>query len=370
MSRMLSFIGSVMQWGLGGLGGGAIALALIACTPTPSNNNPNGKSGRAASAGDATGGSDKLQVVTSFLPMTQFTQAVAGSCAEVSQILPSNLSPHDYQAKPTDAQRIAQADVLVQNGLGLESFLQPMIENAGNPDLRIIEAAVGLEPMAMAEGSHDHSQASMEGHGEAEHSSAEHQLQEHPQEHPGKEQGSEADHEGEFDPHVWLDPLLAAEQVNHIRDGLIAAAPNCKAEFTANAAAYTEKLNLLNREIQQTLAPFAGKTFVTYHDFANYFAARYGLEVDFLVGVPEENPSPEDVKRVIETAQRSDLKTLLTESESTASPFQALAKDLGVEVSTFRPNEAGGPESLAPDYYFTVMRENAANLAAAFGGAN
>ncbi|NJN29541.1 MAG: zinc ABC transporter solute-binding protein [Synechococcales cyanobacterium RM1_1_8] len=373
MYRTLGSIGRVLKFGLGGLGAGAIALALVACAPTASNQSDSnntatgGISDNDAAGSDAAGnkavvedkavgenqtagGDGKLQVVTTFLPMTQFTQAVAGSCAEVSQILPSNVSPHDYQAKPTDAQRIAQADVLVQNGLELESFLEPMIENAGNPDLKIIEASAGLDLIAMAEEGHDH------GHEEGHEEGHDH----------GHEEGHSHDH-GEFDPHVWLDPQRAAAQVNVIRDGLIAAAPDCQTEFTANAAAYTDQLNALDEEIQQTLAPFAGKTFVTYHDFANYFAARYGLEVDFLVGVPEENPSPEDVKRVIETANSSELKTLLAESEVAARPFQALANDLGVEVSTFRPNETAGADGLAPDYYLTVMRENVANLAAAFG---
>ena len=386
MSIQSASVDSMMKLtlkGLGkGLGAGAIALGLFSCAATTSDTSGTGDAG-------ATGDSDKLQVVTTFLPMTQFTQAVAGSCAEVSQILPNNIGPHDYQAKPTDAQRISQADVLVQNGLELEGFLEPMIANAGNPDLQIIEASEGLDLIAMAEGGHDDhgEEESHDAHGhadekvaEAGHDHDEHDHDDHDDhddEAHGDEKVAEAGHDdhhghdhGEFDPHVWLDPLRAAEQVNVIRDGLIAAAPDCQAEFTANAAAYTEKLTALDQEIEQDLAPFSGKTFVTYHDFANYFATRYGLGVDFLVGVPEENPSPNDVKRVLETAQNSGLKTLLTESEASAATFQAVAKDLGVGVSAFQPNEVGGPESLEPDYYFTVMRENTANLVAAFTGQN
>ncbi len=397
MSIQSASVDSMMKLTLKGLGAGAIALGLFSCAATTSSG-----TGDAGAAGD----SEKLQVVTTFLPMTQFTQAVAGSCAEVSQILPNNIGPHDYQAKPTDAQRISQADVLVQNGLELEGFLEPMIANAGNPDLQIVEASEGLELLAMAEGGHDDhgEEAGHDDHGHADEkvAKADHDDHDHHDDHDdhGDEKVAEAGHDhddhghedhddhddekiagaghndhhghdhGEFDPHVWLDPQRAAEQVNVIRDGLIAAAPDCQAEFTANAAAYTEKLTALDQEIEQDLAPFSGKTFVTYHDFANYFATRYGLGVDFLVGVPEENPSPNDVKRVLETAQNSGLKTLLTESEASAATFQAVAKDLGVGVSAFQPNEVGGPESLEPDYYFTVMRENTANLVAAFTGQN
>lgn len=351
------------------LGVGAIALALAACNSTAS---PEGEVSGASDA-PVVGGDKKLQVVTTFLPMTQFTKAVAGNCAEVQQILPTNIGPHDYQAKPSDAQKISQAAVLVKNGLELESFLEPLIKNAGNGDLKIVDASQGLALVAIAEeapdGEHDHDHDHNHDH-DHDHG----HDGDHDHDHDGEKANklSDAGHEGhdhgEFDPHVWLDPVRAAEQVNNIREGLAAAAPDCAAEFTANAAQYQEKLDALHQEIQQTLAPFAGKTFVTYHDFANYFAARYGLEVEFLVGVPEANPSPNDVKRVIETAQASDLKTLLAESTEAAAPFEALAQDLNVRVSTFSPNEVGGPGSTEPEYYFTVMRKNLSSLKAAFVG--
>jgi hypothetical protein len=75
---------------------------------------------------------DKLQVVTTFLPITQFTKAVAGDRAQVTQLLPINVGPHDYQATPEDAQTLSKADVLVQNGLEMEEFLEDLVKHAGN----------------------------------------------------------------------------------------------------------------------------------------------------------------------------------------------------------------------------------------------
>ena len=103
-----------------------------------------------------------LKVVTTFLPITQFTKAVAGNRAQVIQLLPTTISPHDYQAKPDDVLTLTQADVLVQNGLGMEDFLEDLVKNAGNSKLKVIDSSQGIQTITSAsiEGKdHDHNQA-------------------------------------------------------------------------------------------------------------------------------------------------------------------------------------------------------------------
>jgi len=315
----------------------AIALILGSCaTNTTGSDSPQAQSSPAA---------DELQVVTTFLPVTQFTKAVAGERAEVSQLLPTNVGPHDYQAKPEDARKLGKADVLVKNGLGMEDFLEDLIQNAGNPDLKIIDSSEGVPTIA---------NESLTGDSHS---------------HGAEEEGAEHGHDhGEFNPHIWLDPKRAVQQVENIRDGLIAADPGGKAIYTANAAAYIQKLRELDAEATTLLKPYAGKTFVAFHDFAPYFADSYNLQATFLVDVPEGNPSPEDVKRIIDTVEATNLKTLLTEPQAGQDAFAALAKDLNVQVSTFDPMETGGPKALEPDYYLTQMRQNVKALVTAFTG--
>jgi len=316
----------------------AISLSLGSCatnTPTTSSGSPQAQSSPSAK---------RLVVVATFIPMTNFTKAVAGDRAEVTQLLPTNVGPHDYQAKPEDAQKLAKANVLVKNGLGMEEFLEDLVKNAGNPNLKQIDSSKGIPTISNeAIEEHDHEQVK------------------------GEKAEAEHDH-GEFNPHVYLDPKRAVQQVENIRDGLIAADPAGKETYTANAAAYIEQLKQLDTEFTQKLKPFAGKTFVTYHDFAPYFAQSYNLQAEFLVGIPEENPSPEDVKRVINAAKNSNLKTLLTEPQAAASQFSALAKDLNIQISTFDPLETSGSEGLQPDYYLKTMRQNVKNLETAFSG--
>lgn len=318
-----------------------IALSLGSCaTNTPSNS----ESVKTNVSPAAT--ADELQVVTTFLPITQFTKAVAGDRAEVTQLLPISVGPHDYQAKPEDAQRLAKADVLVQNGLEMEEFLENLVKNAGNANLKVIDSSQGVRTItkeSIKGKAHDHDQ--------------------------GANEKAKAGHDhGKYNPHIWLDPKRAIRQVENIRDGLIAADPKGKEVYTANATTYIQKLRDLDAETTKLLQPYAGKTFVAFHDFAPYFAQSYNLKATFLVDVPEGNPSPNDVKRVMDTVQATNLKTLLTEPQARQNAFAALAKDLNVRVSTFNPMETGGPEALQLDYYLTTMRGNAQALVTAFAG--
>jgi zinc/manganese transport system substrate-binding protein len=221
----------------------------------------------------------------------------------------------------------------------MEAFLKDLIANAGNPNLKVVDSSQGVATITTE---------SLEG-----------EVHTH---------GSEDEHDhGEFNPHIWLDPKRAIRQVENIRDGLIAADPEGKAVYTANAAAFIEKLKALDAEITASLQPYQGKTFIAYHDFAPYFAQSYRLKGEFLVDLPEENPSPADVKRVIDTARASNLKTLLTEPEVGQAAFSGIAADLKVQVSTFDPLESGDMAAQDPEYYLKVMRQNLQNLKTAFG---
>lgn len=330
----------------------AITFGLGSCAASPTSSSVESTEAESTDTEVAAASEDELQVVTTFLPITQFTMAVAGDRAEVVQLLPLNVGPHDYQAKPGDAQAIANADVLVKNGLEMEFFLDDLIENAGNADLMIIDSSEGVATVAnlKEEDSHEHEH-------DHEHSEGE--------DHEHAEAAHEHDH-GELNPHIWLDPKRVITQVENIRDGLIAADPEGAAEYTANAAAFIEELQALDAEITERLAPFAGQTFVVFHDFVPYFAESYDLQSEVLVDIPEENPSPEDVKRVMEVVQAAGLKTILAEPQAGETAFGAIASDLDINVSIFDPLETGGSEALQPGYYLTVMRQNVENLASSF----
>lgn len=300
----------------------ALALVLVGCVAPRQTN-------------DSSSGGKAFKVVTTFLPITLFTKAVAGDCATVTALIPPNLGPHDFQAKPGDLTALRQAGVLVKNGLGMEAFLDKLVASAGNSQLKVIDSSRGVTTLESAE---------------------------HEDGHDG-----DPDH-GAVNPHIWLDPLRAVQQVATIRDGLIQADPSCAEGYRRNAAAYTAQLTQLNSEIAGQLEPYRGKTFVAFHDFAPYFAQRYGLKADYLVDVPELNPAPADLQRVAAEVKSSQLKALLSEPQEGSRSFNTLAKDLGVKVVVFDPMETATEEaSRNPATYVSVMRRNVADLRQAFG---
>ncbi len=304
-----------------------LSSLLLACRPA------------VESAAPQAGRADRPRVVTTFLPITLFTRAVAGDCAEVTALIPAASGPHDFQARPGDVAAIRNARVLVKNGLGMESFLDKLVQGAENPTLKVIDSSRGIATLENTEkpgGDDDH------GH-------------DHSHDH------------GPINPHIWLDPVRAAQQVDNIRDGLIAADPACAEGYRRNAAAFSGQLRQLNTDFEKQLAPFRGKTFVVVHDFAPYFAERYGLKAEYLVDVPEQNPSPADLARVADTVKRSQLRALLSEPQEGNRSFNALAGDLGIRISVFDPMETGTEEaSRKPATFGEVMGRNVADLVRAF----
>ena len=320
------------------LGAISLLVGLVACgSPGADNNTSSQNKG--------------LKVVTTFLPITLFTEAVAGDCAEVTALIPPNLGPHDFQATPSDLADLSSAAVLVKNGLEIEEFLDDLISSADNKNLKVIDSSSGIATIKAAGAGH-HDEAHHDDHHDGHHD----------------DHHDDGHSHGEYDPHVWLDPVRAAKQVENIRDGLIAADPSCTDGYTTNAANYTAKLKELNTEFTTKLKPYSGKTFVAFHDFATYFANRYSLKAEFLVDLPEMNPSPADLQRVSAQVKSSGLKALLTEPQEGNRSFNALAKDLGVNIVEFNPLETGSAESAKlPDTYFEVMRSNVNNLVKAIG---
>ncbi|MFL2672151.1 MAG: metal ABC transporter solute-binding protein, Zn/Mn family [Prochlorococcaceae cyanobacterium] len=281
--------------------------------------------------------SQKLQVVTTILTTTLFTKAVAGDCAQVSSLLPAGADSHAHQARPQDVASLGKAQVLVINGLGMESFLEPVLKGAENKELITIDSSSGINPLAMEE-KDDH------GHGHHHHHDHGH---------------AHGDAVKAVNPHVWLDPTLAAKQVETIRDGLMKADPSCADGYRNRADAYITKLQQLDSELAAELAPFQGRTVVSFHEALPYFTRRYGLSDEALVTLPEDQPSPADVQRINQVLKANNIAGVLTEPGGGSAALQSLAKDLTLRLEVFDPLELVPEASKrTPELYIEVMRRN------------
>lgn len=368
-------------------------LVLAACGSSPQK------------APQARADREAFQVVTTVLPITLFTRAVAGDCAAITPLIPANSGPHDFQAKPGDLSALRQARVLVKNGLQLEGFLDQLVASAGHPRLVVIDASRGVTTLDPDQHPDQHAQTpgrsaapnqpqnnqpksiqptnnqATNNHAKSNQPKSNQPKSDQTEDHHAEDSHAENIHaenihaedqhhghqHGAVNPHVWLDPLRAVQQVETIRDGLAKADPGCAEGYRRNASAYIAQLKQLHTQISAQLKPYRGQTFVAFHDFAPYFAERYGLQAVYLVDVPELNPSPADLQRVVAEVKRSRLQALLSEPQEGKRSFNALAADLGVKVVEFDPLETGSDAaSRDPATYFKVMRANVAELRQAF----
>lgn len=275
--------------------------------------------------------SGKTKVVTTFLPIYLFTKAVAGDAANVEILVKPGTEVHDYQTTPENVKAIATANVLVKNGLGLEEFLEDTVKNAQNSKLTEIDASLGIQALNQI------SPVENTEKGEKDH---------------------DHDHKA-GNPHVWLDPVLAKQQVTNIRDGLITADPTNKATYEANAANYIKQLENLNSEYQQILQKTPNCTFVTFHDAFPYLAKRYNLKQVAVVEIPEDQLSPTDVQNVIEAVKKYKVKALFSEPGIDNKLLKSLSQDLKLNLQTLNSLETGETD---PQYYFKAMKANLQTL--------
>ncbi|NEP40566.1 MAG: zinc ABC transporter solute-binding protein [Okeania sp. SIO2G4] len=282
---------------------------------------------------------NETKIVATFLPIYMFTKGVTGESGKVELLIPAGADPHDYQATPENARSIAEADVLVKNGLGLEEFLEKLVDATGNSQLQEIDASQNIEPLEEEDKDHE------------DHEDHDHDHHNHDHDH--------GHHHEEGNPHVWLDPVLAQQQVKNIRDGLIQADSNNEATYRANADIYLRKLQELHQEFQTRLSPFQGCKFIAFHDAYPYLAQRYNLQQMAVVELPEDNITPRDVQRVIKAAQEYQVKGLLAEVGFNDNRMQQIAKDVKLPIKKLDPINSG---SLDSEHYFTAMRNNLKTL--------
>jgi zinc transport system substrate-binding protein len=277
--------------------------------------------------------SDRTKVVTTFLPVYLFTKAVAGNVADVEILVPPGTEVHEYQATPDNVKAIATADVLVKNGLGLEEFITDTVKNAQNTKLVQIDASKGIQ--AITDISPIDKTVIGEKDNHENHTSA--------------------------NPHVWLDPVFAKQQVINIRDGLVSADPKNKATYENNTAVYIQELENLNNQFQQTLQKTPNCTFITFHDAFPYIAKRYKIQQVAIVEIPEDQLSPTDIQKAINAVKKYKVKALFSEPGIDNKLLTSLAKDLNLNLSPLNSLETGDTD---PQYYFKAMRENLQSLSA------
>src|SRR4051812_42370141 len=270
----------------------------------------------------------RLKVVTTFLPLYCFTAHVAGTSADVENLLPGNVSPHEYQFARSDLRKLEKADLIVVNGAGMETWLHRLLQNSGSHHA-VAVATSGMEEQFI---------------------------------HGSPSLGSSAQRDGEqVNPHLWLDPVLARQIVTNILQALEKADPAQASAYRANAAKYIGELEKLDREFQTTLAAFQEVPFVTLHDAFPYLARRYRLRLTgVLEQVPDVDPSAKYLHAFQGVIRQEKVRVLFTEKGDSSRLARQLAKDLDLKLADLDTLETG---PIRKDAYELAMQRNLKTLA-------
>jgi zinc/manganese transport system substrate-binding protein len=281
----------------------------------------------------------KLKVLTSILPIYCFTANVAGDLAEVSNLLPPGVGPHDYQLSPKDRRKLSEADLIVLNGLQLEAWVYPLLRSDSSLRSKTVTEAAADLGVNLIYGT-----APLDGGTDPAATPS-----------PVASSGGAEDRRRP-NPHVWLDPRLACQAVTNILRALQKADPARAAGYASNAARYAIRLQQLDEEIGRTLEAVQGRSIITQHDAFAYFARRYALPIAGVIElVPEVQPSPKYLAALCRVARERKVKAIFTEPQFSPNLARQLGRDLGVAVASLDTLESG---PLNPTAYETGMRQN------------
>ena len=287
----------------------------------------------------------ELNVLCTTFPVHQIARNVAQGREGVALqlMLPAGMGcPHDYALTPQDMRKLASADVLVVNGLGLEEFLDAPVL-AANPGIEIVDSSAGIRDLL--EYAHDPHEAEDE-HGHEDHDHA----------HP---------HEG-VNPHLFASPRQAARIALNVAAGLSKADPDGAATYFRNAQAYAARLNALADELAALGRTLKNNRIVEPHGVFDYLARDMGLEIAAVLRPHGQEPSAAEMLDLVREIREKQAGAIFTEPQYPAKIGAALARETGLPTATLDP-VATGPDEAPLDYYETAMRKNMEVLRAVLG---
>jgi zinc transport system substrate-binding protein len=257
-----------------------------------------------------------VKIACSFYPMYIMAKNVAADIPGVSVV---NLTPlvtgclHDYSLTADEMKTLADADVLVANGTGMESFLSKIA--AQYPKLKVISLSDGLPLLKGANGDN---------------------------------------------PHVWVSVSLAIEQVKSLARQLQEIDRPRSELYEKNAGVYVQKLVLLREKMQKELASYRGRKIITFHEAFPYFAREFGLEIAAVVErEPGSSPNAKELAETIDLIKKTGIRALFSEPQYPNVSAELIARETGAKVYVLDPAVTGPDEY---DAYIRIMEKNLKTL--------
>ncbi|EJF90563.1 metal ABC transporter substrate-binding protein [Bartonella tamiae] len=269
--------------------------------------------------------SAEIKVVTSFSILADLAKNVGGERVEIISLVGPDGDAHSYEPKPTDAQNIKNADVILVNGLNLEGFMTRLIKASGT-DAPVIELSKGIVPIKNENDDHHHHH----------------------------------DH-GEFDPHAWQSVVNAEIYVKNVTESFCTVDVEGCDTYKNNAQEYTKKMKLLDKKIRSEISqiPDDKKTIITSHDAFGYFAQEYGLIFLAPQGVSTESEATaSSVAKLITQIKADKASALFIENISNKRLIEQIAKETGLKISGQLYSDALSSVSGPASTYINMMEHN------------
>lgn len=290
----------------------------------------------------------KVNVVTTFYPVYAFTAAIGGEDANVINLLPTGVEPHDWTPKSQDIVNTSKAQLFLYNGAGLEGWVPNFLKSLNNDSkVKAVAVSEGVK-LLTAEGDDGH------GHGE------EHAADDHADE-SGNEQQA-VDHH--IDPHTWVSPKSAMIMAENIKNSLVEVDPAHKKGYEQRYSELRTKLEALDQRFTNELASVPNKEIVVSHQAFGYLARDYGLTQHAIMGLsPDAEPTGQDIVKLAKLVKDEGIKYIFFEELVSDKLAKTLASEAGVQTMVLNPVEGLTQEQVNnKDDYFTLMQKNLQNL--------
>ena len=304
-----------------------IILLLSACSDKDSKNDPTAK--------------DQISIFTTVYPLQYFAERIGGDAVNVQSIYPPGADEHTFDPTQKDMISLADSDLFFYIGLGLEGFVENAENTMKNEHVKMIATADAItEDMLGAGHDHDH------------------------------EDEEEENHHSTLDPHVWISPVLSDALAYSIKEALIEAAPDKKADFEKNFEELRDDLLDLDRKFIDMAENAPTKTFFVSHAAFGYIADTYGLEQIAIAGMNSQSePSQKQLTSLVEEAKKNDVKYILFEQNITSKITGVVQKEVGAESLMLHNLGVLTTEDIKNEEdYFSLMEYNIRTLEKALSG--
>ena len=246
---------------------------------------------------------------------------------EVRRLIDASQNPHTFSPTVQQAKLLYDSDIVLYNGLHLESYLESTLVSIKNGGKTVIAVSDFLSRDRLLAGRHHHDEDLEHG------TTPETQPEDSHEEEPGS-----VEHPSDFNPHIWLDPVfLSVAIIPGLRDLLISVDPGNQAHYLSKSQQMIASIDKLQLEMNTYLSAYSGKTVLMSHPSFAYFFERYGLKLDSIFEGEGDEPSVSEMKEMIDSLKEKKIIALFMEPQQPRRYVEILSKEGKIGIGTLDP---------------------------------